>query len=495
MLKGASADSIFLIAVRFMTIFLGMFVTRIMSDHFSVHDYGTYSQINLLVTTITSITILGMADGVNYYFCKEKDITKRDSYVSSIFSLQFILSLVCSIIVLSCSIPLAKYFGNDDVKPLMIYAAVLPLLTNLIHLLQVLYVAIGKAKGIALRNFVVALLRIVAITVACYVFDDIAVMLLCTVILDLLQVLYFVFGLKRGGFWVNPFKLNIHLVKEIFSYCIPMAMFVMLNTLNRDFDKYIISAFTDTETLAVYTNASKVLPFDIVMTAFVTVLLPYITRYISEKRYDDSQKLYKSFLEISYITTGIMAIGAIGVAPDLMTLLYSDKYSEGIYIFILYIVVDILRVLGITLVLSAAGKTKKIMYVSFITLALKAVTSLSFFFALGVIGPAISTVLVTFISGAILLHYSAREMNTGAMKLFDVKYLALFLIEAILMALAVFALRKYLVKTGMHYLLRLVICYGIYGVAMLLLNLKRLFASLKYINSCKMNKAEIGAQK
>lgn len=488
MLKGASADSVFLIFVRFITIFIGMFVTRIMSGHFSVHDYGTYSQINLLATTITSITILGMADGVNYYFCKEKDKVKRDSYIATIFSLQFILSIISSVIVITCSVPISKYFGNDDVKPLMIYAALLPLLTNLIHLLQVLYIAIGKARGIAVRNFVVAVFRIIAIALACYVFDNIAVMLLCTAVLDALQVVYFVVGLKKGGFMVNPFKLNPNLIKDILSYCMPMAMFVALNTISRDVDKYVISSCTDTATIAMYTNASKILPFDIIMSAFITVLLPYITMYISNKRYEDTQKLFKSFIEISYITTCIMAIGAISVAPDLMTLLYSDKYSNGINIFIIYIVVDILRILGITFVLSAARKTKTIMYVSFITLCLKVVTSVVFFFWFGVAGPAVSTLLVTFINGALLMHYSAKEMHTRAIKLFDIKHLVTFLIELSLMTVVSSLLRKFLAEIGVHYFLRLLICYGFFGIVMILLNAKHLFRHMKLINLCKMDK-------
>ena len=486
-LNGAAGDSIFLVAVRFVTIFLGLVVTRIMSGHFSMHDYGTYSQINLLATTIASITILGMTDGLNYFFCKEKDQTRRDSFVSTIFSLQLILSLVASIVVLSCAVPVAKYFKNDDVKSLMVFAVLLPFFTNVIHLLQVLFVAVGKAKGIAIRNFVVAVMRIVAIAVACYVFDSIAVMLICTVILDVLQVLYFVIGLKNGGFWVNPFKLNPGLIREILAYCIPMAMFVMLNSLNRDFDKYVVSAFTDTETLAIYTNASKILPFDTVMTAFVTVLVPYITRYIAEKDFDATRKLYSSFLEIAYVSTGIMAIGAIAVAPDLMTLLYSEKYSSGLYIFILYIVVDLLRVLGITLLLSAAGKTKTIMYVSIGTLAVKAVTSVGFFFLFGIIGPAVSTVVVTFINGIVLLYYGAKEIKTSIAKLFEWKYVLLFFGETIVGAALVLALRQVMVSAGITYFVRLVCCYGVFCIVMLVLNFKRFFKNIKYINSCKMN--------
>ena len=53
-----------------------------------------------------------------------------------------------------------------------------------------------------------------------------------------------------------------------------MAIFTLVNTLNRDIDKYVISAVSDTETLAIYANAAKVLPFDIILISFMTVTAP-----------------------------------------------------------------------------------------------------------------------------------------------------------------------------------------------------------------------------
>ena len=250
-MKGTSGDSVFLIFVRMVTLVLGLVMTRVLSDHFSLHDYGTYSQVMLLITTVSSMTTLGMMDGINFFFCKEEDENKRNSYVSTIFFLQYAAGIVVSVTVLACSVPIAKYFGNESLKSLMIYAAVLPIVTNTISLLQVLFIAIGKAKQIALRNLIVSLLKLVAVTLACYVFDSVAVIFLCQVITDLLQVVYFTYTLRRNNCRINVLRFDKSLIKEILVYCIPMAMFAVIKSLNRESDKLVISFFTSTETMAV----------------------------------------------------------------------------------------------------------------------------------------------------------------------------------------------------------------------------------------------------
>ena len=70
--KGASIDAFLLTAIKLMTTALGFIITRLLSEHLSVRDYGTYSQILLIVSTVSSVTILGMVDGINFFFCNEK---------------------------------------------------------------------------------------------------------------------------------------------------------------------------------------------------------------------------------------------------------------------------------------------------------------------------------------------------------------------------------------------------------------------------------------
>ncbi len=483
---GASGDSFFLIFVRLVTMLLSLVMTRLLSQKLSILDYGTYSQIMLIVSTIASMTILGMMDGMNFFYCKERTEERKSSYVSTIFFLQFVINFLTSIVILACAIPISKYFGNNAIKSLIWFAALLPVLQNTLALLQVLFIAIGKAKIIALRNVIVSCLKLFFVFISLYKFDSIVAILGFQIVLEIVQVVYFYMILKKNNCLISFLKIDFGIIKEILKYCVPMAMFTVVSSMTRDCDKYIISFFTNTETLAVYTNASKMLPFDIIMTSFCTILIPYITKYIAEKKFKEVENLYKVFLEITYISTSILAVGALCVAPELIELLYTSKYISGLNVFSVYILVDIFRFLSITLILSASGKTKTIMYTSIVSLLLNIVLNVPFYFAFGIVGPALATLIVTMVNGFIVLSVSAREIKSKVLKMFDLKYLIIFLIETLSCAVIAYLLKKAMIYIGFNNIVVLFAIYGLYIIMLASLNLKRLLKDMNLINEYKL---------
>ena len=88
---GAAIGSILLTGVRVFTAAVSMVVAKMLAVSFSVEEYGIYSEVMLIVTTGTSITILGLTDAINYFFNKEHDFNKKSKYVATIFSIQFIV--------------------------------------------------------------------------------------------------------------------------------------------------------------------------------------------------------------------------------------------------------------------------------------------------------------------------------------------------------------------------------------------------------------------
>lgn len=487
--SGAAGDSFLLMFVRIVTLSLGIITTRILSGYFSLHDYGTYSAILLLTNSISSITILGMMDGLNYFFCREKDPLQRNARVSTIFSLQLVIGVVVSILVLLCAVPISAYFSNADVKRLLVFAALLPITQNSISLLQILFISVGKARHIAVRNFIVSVLKLAAILVACYVIHDIACVLICQVITDVLQIIYFYIVLKRNGYLIELFHFDKTSVKEVLTYCIPMAMSTIIRSLYRDCDKYIISYYTDSVNLAVYTNASKQLPFDLIMSSFCTVLLPYLTKYIAQKKHHETVALYRSFLELSFVSTSILAAGALCSAPELMRFLYSEKYlqsSYGISVFMLYIVVDIFVVFTITLLLSASGKTFQIMTVSVSALLLNVFLDIVLFKQFSEIGPALATLITTLLQGLLLLQLSAKCLGTRVIYFFDKGYYALFIFESIGFMIFARLARQVFIHLELHYFFVLGLTVCLYCLPMVALNYKRIKKAVKHINSQKL---------
>ena len=264
-----------------------------------------------------------------------------------------------------------------------------------------------------------------------------------------------------------------------------MAVFTLVNALNRDTDKYLISAMSDTETLAVYSNAAKVLPFDILLISFMTVLLPHITRQIAEGRYGDAVKTYRAYLEISYISTALLAFSVLAAAPQAMELLYSEKYLSGLPVFCIYIVGDIFHFASITLILTASGRTKLLMRLGSLGLGANFVLNILFYRLLGMAGPALATLLVSLGLGASILHYSAKELQASIRELFDCKFLFRFAAECIGALLLFSYIQRWLRSVGMHYFWVLMLVAGGYLLCVGLPNMKRFFKSLKQVAALK----------
>ncbi len=481
-LKGTTADSFFLIFVRLVSTLVTLIMTRIVAGHFSILDYGTYSQVSLLVSTITSITILGMTDGVNYFFCRENDIKKRNEYVSSIFSLQLFVSCIAAIMLFCLAKPISKAFNNEQIENLIFFPLFMPCMGNFLTMLQTLFFAIGKAKTIAVRNLILCAAKLGARIVACYVFNNIFAILVFAMIFEVIQLVYFIIVLKNNGLNISLFNFNKTLAKEIIFYCLPMGMFVLVNSLNRYLDKYVITAFTDVETLAIYTNSAKALPFDIITYGFITILIPYLTRAIANKDFENAKKIYKTFLEVSYVITGILTMAAICVAPEFMQFLYTEKYLSGVGIFSIYIVVDLLKIMGMTLVLSSSGKTKSIMYSSLCCLGANLILNIILFKLIGWYGPAVSTVIVTSLNGFAILYLSAKAIKCKLRDIFDFKFLALFILETVATLALVTVIKHFISKYISHYFLIMVVCAAAFGIIMLLLNIKRLLSDFSIID-------------
>lgn len=482
LLRGTSADAVLLTVIKLVTVALSFVVTRLLSEHLSVLDYGTYSQVLLIVSTITSLTILGMVDGVNFFFCGQSDEEKRVSYVSTIFFLQCIISGLTGVLVLVLRPVICNGFDNPELGKLLIFAAVIPMFQNILAMMQVLLVAVGKARVLAARNLIVSIVKLAVVVVVISMVKNVAVILTTTALLELGQILLFGLFLRANRCPIRLGSIRLRLTGEILKYCIPMAVFIALNSLNRDCDKYLISLWTDTETLAVYSNASKPLPFDLLIASFTTVLIPKLTRLISGQEYERATSLYRTFLELAYVSTGIMCCAALVVSPQLIQLLYSQKYMSGLGIFAVYILVDLVRFTNITLILSVAGKTKKLMFVAVGALAGNLVLNAVLFRLLGIIGPAVATLATTLITGLLILCFGAKELHTRFARLFDWKYFALFAAESLTVFVLLYPLQGWMARQGINYLLILLGVGGAYAGMMLLLNGKRFLRTLRSIN-------------
>lgn len=483
--EGAAVDSVILVFVQVITSVLGLIVTKLLSVHFSLQEYGTYSQGMLIVTTTSSIIILGMTNAVNYFYNKTPDEKQKQEYVSTIFSVQYILGLLSAILIIVLQNPIIKYFNNEQLRGAIYVVAWLPIFQNLIPMLQVLFVSAGKAKLIAIRNLVVSFARLVAVIVACYITKDILHIFYVLLALDIGQVVYFFISFAKLKFIVDFRQSKTSLLKPIFKFSIPMAVYILTNGLSRDLDKYVVSFMGGTEELAIYTNSAKILPFDLVTASFITVLIPIITRLIGNEKYQEAVEAFRAYLRLGYIATWIMAFGAVVLSKELMAFLYDTKYLSGLRVFVVYLFVDMIKFANTSILLVAKGKTTVLMKCSITALIVNLIFNILAYKTLGLLGPALVTLLITLGLTFSLLLFGAREIESSIIHLFDWKEMGLILLELIGVGAITYILKINLQNVISNDVLVLILCYAIYGICMLCLNYKKIVSCLKDINKLK----------
>lgn len=485
-LKGASWDSMFLTFVRVITMFTTIITTKILSVGLSLSEYGTYSQANLVVSIGTSILMFGLGDALNYFYNnKNSDESDRYRIVNTIFAAEVVMGVIFFAVVVLARDLIAAYFSNAALKALLALVAFRPMLDNLVYFYQILYVSTGKAKIIAVRNLVVSLLKVAIIYLSVYFLKSIVAIFAALLLIDILQLVFFKLFFAKDSFMVNPFKIQADSIRKIFAFAAPMGVYAFTNLLLRDVDKLVIGRLADVETLAVYTNCSKVLPFDIFATSFSTVLIPIIMKFVSAKDTENTVHVFSSYLKVSYYTVWLFGAAVLAVPSQALEFLYSSEYLSGIGVFVLYIFESMIRFGSIHIVLTARGKAKTLMSYSVIALLVNTVLNILLYWWVGIIGPAIATVMTSFGILLLIIHRTNKELSVKWTQIFNVKDIIRSISFYAVSACVAYGVNYAFLHIGLHKYISMIISMGITVLLGFALNHKNIMSCLKDINRIK----------
>ena len=488
-IQGASWDSMFLTLVKIVTTLSTIVQTKLLATGLSLEEYGTYSQANIVVSVGTSLILLGLGDAINYFYNSSENshnISDRIKKVNTIFFLEIIAGILFAVVIILFRNGIAKYFSNNALKVLIPIVASKPVLDNLLYFYQLLYVSVGKAKVIAARNLIITLLRIALIYVAVYVLTCIIWIFCALILLDVLQIMFFKMHFSREGFVVRPYKLSGKSIRPILTYSMPLGIYSITNMLSREVDKLIVGRMTDIETLAIYANCSKILPFDIVVVSFTTVLIPYIMRYISGNENDKAATLFSNYIKIGYYSVWILSAAVLITSEQVISMLYAEEYISGNMVFVIYILDSMLKFASMHLILTAGGKSKLIMLYSFATMILNLLLNIVLYFALGIAGPALATLFTTAIYTYLILRSSVKLIGVKWTDVFDVKDMFSFAAMLVITGAVFFGINHFLLDSDINKYVAMLVSAGGFCVVNLFVNLKRIGSSLKAVNQLRM---------
>lgn len=435
---GSSALAITLCKVAAMgiTMAAGMMMARFRT----LEENGTLSQLQMAVTLMVSLLMLGLPNSLNFFITRAEDAEERRSFLSVYYTLSTILGAVVGAALVLTAPLIERYFDNPMILGFLYYLAVFPWASVVQGSIENLMIAYGRTAGMVIFRIAHSVCYLSIVLLVQLLHGDFSDFMRIYIVFETVSAIavYIIAAKLSGGL---RFSISGSMLRKILAYSVPIGLSSVLATLDIEMDKLIIGRFFTTEQMGLYSYASRELPVNIATAALTAVLLPQMARLMKAGDTKQSLKLWSHAIFISLSILALISAGCFVYAPDVITLLYSEKYLPGVSVFRIYSLVIILRCTYFGIVLNTTGNTRFIMYSSLAALVSNLVLNILFYDLIGFTGPAVATLVSIFLVNMVQLIFSARILKCPLSQLFPWKSCA-----GLLLMNAAFGIVFYFVK-------------------------------------------------
>lgn len=409
---------------KMMTLLLSIVTSMLLSRYLSLEQYGTYSELLTVTSLAMSMLSLGLPNCLNYFIPQCGNKKEKSEFISFYCFAVTVISLIVALVLFFGKGIIVKYYGNPELALYGFFLTVIPWTKLAISSRGNMLVVSNRVRTELIYS-VANSICLLAVTVLLmlkkgsftfYLYLYVAVELFFT-----LLVYYEAFICADKKIRLN-FKPGM--IKTVLAFSISLGISTAISTVSVDLDKLIIGWCMGESDVAVYANAGKELPFSYISTSFTAVALPQIVKRIKDSDIKGGLKLWKSSCEICLIVLGFCAAASIVFAPQIITLLYSEKYLAGVGIFRIYSLVLLFRITYWGMLLNALGRTREILYNSAACLGLNLILSIIFYNIIGFAGPALASCISIGFMAFVQLLRTSKLVNIPVKAMFPWKSFA-----------------------------------------------------------------------
>lgn len=434
------SDAIKIAVSKTITLIITMLSTMLLSRYRTLEEYGTYAEMLLIVNIVISVFMMGLPNSINYFLAKRESLVEKKEFLSNYYTLSTAISILIGVVLVAFLPLLQVYFDNYYLKQFSFFLLIYPWALIVTSSIENVLIVYQKSVVIIAYRFLHSALLLTAIITSQLLNLDFKVYLIIfiSVYSVFSMVVYFIVSKLCGGLTI---RINKVLLREVFSFSIPLGIASVVGMLDIEIDKLLIGYMLPTAQMAVYANASKELPVTFIAASITAVLLPQMVSMINKGKDRDAVALWGDATELSVFFLAFVVAVVFTYASDVINILYSDKYLSGIGVFRVYVIILLLRCTYFGTILNAKGQTKKILLCSIIALIVNVIANPVFYRLLGMIGPAVATFLSMVVLEALQLFYSSKSVGVPFANIFPWKHIAIILVVNI-----GFSLFFYLIK-------------------------------------------------
>lgn len=409
-----------LIAANLVKYAVGFTVPMMLVRLLSKSDYGTYQQAQLITSIVTGLFVLGIPSSIYYFYQPERE-TSRAALVQQTLGLLFASGLIAALSMVLFAPLVGDWVNNDALRTFLpIVAATAGFSIAGEHFVHFMIAKNRYSVAVLFETgeTIVRVALLVAPLLAGFglagVFWTIAVFSLARLVVRNLLML-------RDVGWKLVPSPGSQFVAEQLSYSLPMCLTAMVGLIGGALDRMIIAANFTPSDYAIYAVGTLEIPLDsIFQVAVANVLRATLPSLVRTGQYDEIARLIREAVRKLSIIMVPSFLFLFGFAHEFITLLFTNNYSGSVVVFRIYLLLIPLHMLILSPIPQAFGKTKINLYLAIGVTLIHVALSFILLHWIGYLGPAISSITVTYILALAYIIVGTRLLRTSPWKMIPI---------------------------------------------------------------------------
>jgi len=380
---------------KFLVTLTGLISIAVLSRLFTKEDYAAYRQTLLAYAFVAPLLALGLPQAL-YYFIPRDRKNSRSILTGNLLLLFLMGGIFTAAVWCGGNQLLARRFNNPAISRLLLIYSPYAMLALPVSTISACLMSCDRVKILAIYNVASRILTVVFIIGLVLIWRTPKASISATVLAELVIFIPAIILMYRATAGTAMGLNKTNLWGQI-KFSVPLGIASMIGIISMNLDKVIVSSMCTPEQFAVYVNGAMEIPLIGIMTGSVTaVLLPDIVRLYKEGNKAAALELWKrAAVKCAMILLPVMCF-LMFMAPEVIRVLFSAKYSESVHPFRIYLLLLPVRTVTWGPMLMAADKNRWILYGTAVTLVLNLVLSILLVQTFGYIGAVCATVIVMY---------------------------------------------------------------------------------------------------
>jgi len=210
------------------------------------------------------------------------------------------------------------------------------------------------------------------------------------------------------------------------SFALPIVLSTTTDIVSRWLDKYVVSFFFGPEALGVFFVGAIEIPFiGVIVSSVFSVVSPVLNSLHHENDFSGFAKLVSNtFIFLAKIVWPVFFYLFV-FADHIIPLVFKEEFEGAVLPFRIYLLLVPLRIAVYGVIVVALSRPRVVLQCALLALMANFVLNIVLALQLGFVGPAIATVVSTYLHVVMLMYIILRELRVPFENVVPVKFLSM----------------------------------------------------------------------